>query len=559
MSEPAKAAAHEAAQKYAQNKCLTLVSSASTLAVEANGNKPHSQTPSPTPGNSERFASPSHQKKLPSSGQDAGSESDCGEDTPFDETTDFGIDKNIARAALTALGPDGMFLSATGDISKTSKPGSRKKKNFSEMDEDERLLASEDAKKLTSRQRRQLRNRVSARHFRLRRKEYISHLESLVVNMTAKINKLDRALNECQEEGKRLKHALDHGQNPLASQVSNNMTRDTSNMEIYQHAGLTQSAGLLPVKTQTGHNFIPNFVLPNQQQMPMSQEQFHHQSLLPIAPTHYNIPSPDGISHNSSALFSGLKNSTLADDIPAANFRQQILPSPASSSPSSTSTSAVQQVMGTSRPPQTTPRNETADAIRMKPNVVNLLPMYPDVSPMPISTQPYALDVQSTGLYNTFDMNGMGTQVDYANFSIDNNQMWNPDGGMMEGLIQVPNTQIYRSMLPSLEEQLAKSESSKKSNKIPDAQSGSNPSKLDLSDSSTPRTVFEKDLPKKEASEKDGPDKDSSGLDTFEGIAASNVTDKVISLATGEDAKLSNLVADAVLKRLDLQMSRLKV
>lgn len=46
----------------------------------------------------------------------------------------------------------------------------RMKKDEDEMDEDERLLASEDGKKLSSKERRQLRNKVSARAFRSRRK-----------------------------------------------------------------------------------------------------------------------------------------------------------------------------------------------------------------------------------------------------------------------------------------------------------------------------------------------------------------------------------------------------
>lgn len=46
----------------------------------------------------------------------------------------------------------------------------RMKKDEEDMDEDERLLASEEGKKLTSKERRQLRNKVSARAFRSRRK-----------------------------------------------------------------------------------------------------------------------------------------------------------------------------------------------------------------------------------------------------------------------------------------------------------------------------------------------------------------------------------------------------
>jgi len=53
----------------------------------------------------------------------------------------------------------------------------RMRKEEEDMDEDERLLASEEGKKLSSKERRQLRNKVSARAFRSRRKEYIGQLE----------------------------------------------------------------------------------------------------------------------------------------------------------------------------------------------------------------------------------------------------------------------------------------------------------------------------------------------------------------------------------------------
>jgi hypothetical protein len=46
----------------------------------------------------------------------------------------------------------------------------RMRKEEEDMDEDERLLASEEGKKLSSKERRQLRNKVSARAFRSRRK-----------------------------------------------------------------------------------------------------------------------------------------------------------------------------------------------------------------------------------------------------------------------------------------------------------------------------------------------------------------------------------------------------
>ena len=51
----------------------------------------------------------------------------------------------------------------------------RAKKDEEDMDEDERLLASEEGKKLSSKERRQLRNKVSARAFRSRRKGKCAH------------------------------------------------------------------------------------------------------------------------------------------------------------------------------------------------------------------------------------------------------------------------------------------------------------------------------------------------------------------------------------------------
>ncbi|KAJ4362667.1 hypothetical protein N0V95_001375 [Ascochyta clinopodiicola] len=75
----------------------------------------------------------------------------------------------------------------------------RAKKDEEDMDEDERLLASEEGKKLSSKERRQLRNKVSARAFRSRRKEYIGQLEGEVamkVNEANELRSQNRALME---------------------------------------------------------------------------------------------------------------------------------------------------------------------------------------------------------------------------------------------------------------------------------------------------------------------------------------------------------------------------
>ncbi|KAI9170944.1 BZIP-type transcription factor MBZ1 [Paramyrothecium foliicola] len=80
----------------------------------------------------------------------------------------------------------------------------RSKKEEDDMDEDERLLASEEGKKLSSKERRQLRNKVSARAFRSRRKEYISQLESEIANKVNENGELRVQNRALIDENKRL-------------------------------------------------------------------------------------------------------------------------------------------------------------------------------------------------------------------------------------------------------------------------------------------------------------------------------------------------------------------
>ncbi|KAF9883501.1 hypothetical protein FE257_003415 [Aspergillus nanangensis] len=78
------------------------------------------------------------------------------------------------------------------------------KKDEQDMDADERLLASEEGKKLTSKERRQLRNKVSARAFRSRRKEYIGQLEGEVAARTNEAHDLRLQNRTLYEENSRL-------------------------------------------------------------------------------------------------------------------------------------------------------------------------------------------------------------------------------------------------------------------------------------------------------------------------------------------------------------------
>ncbi|KAH8677852.1 hypothetical protein BX600DRAFT_545558 [Xylariales sp. PMI_506] len=80
----------------------------------------------------------------------------------------------------------------------------RPKKDEDDMDEDERLLNSEEGKKLSSKERRQLRNKVSARAFRSRRKEYITQLESEIASKVTENGDLRAQNRALMEENKRL-------------------------------------------------------------------------------------------------------------------------------------------------------------------------------------------------------------------------------------------------------------------------------------------------------------------------------------------------------------------
>lgn len=80
----------------------------------------------------------------------------------------------------------------------------RMRKDEEDMDEDERLLASEEGKKLSSKERRQLRNKVSARAFRSRRKEYIGQLEGEIAVKVNENNDLRAQNRALMEENTRL-------------------------------------------------------------------------------------------------------------------------------------------------------------------------------------------------------------------------------------------------------------------------------------------------------------------------------------------------------------------
>ncbi|KKA27184.1 hypothetical protein TD95_004679 [Thielaviopsis punctulata] len=148
------------------------------------------------------------------------------------------------------------------------------KKEEEDMDEDERLLASEEGKKLSSKERRQLRNKVSARAFRSRRKEYISHLEAEISNKVTENGDLRAQNRALMEENKRLS---DLTRMLLASPSFSNFLDNLSANAIAAEAQ-TQNQVAQPIKQEQRQ--IPKDVNPyaaslhsQQPAMPMIPEQ----------------------------------------------------------------------------------------------------------------------------------------------------------------------------------------------------------------------------------------------------------------------------------------------
>ncbi|KAL9052925.1 MAG: hypothetical protein Q9162_005103 [Coniocarpon cinnabarinum] len=129
-----------------------------------------------------------------------------------------------------------------------------------DMDEDERLLASEEGKKLSSKERRQLRNKVSARAFRLRRKEHITTLEGEVATKVNECNQLRITNRHLLEQNRQLtqlcKAMLGH---PGFNTFMEDMSNDPSLLQAFP----PQSQ---PSSTSNSQNTQP-------QQGPVKQEQ----------------------------------------------------------------------------------------------------------------------------------------------------------------------------------------------------------------------------------------------------------------------------------------------
>lgn len=135
------------------------------------------------------------QKPLPSTHSREASRSGSSAKPPTDPIVEESISRllNQMRHSSVASSNDDDAATPTGNG--TLSNSARMRKDEEDMDEDERLLASEEGKKLSSKERRQLRNKVSARAFRSRRKEYIGQLEGEIAAKASEADDL-RAKNE---------------------------------------------------------------------------------------------------------------------------------------------------------------------------------------------------------------------------------------------------------------------------------------------------------------------------------------------------------------------------
>ncbi|RYP46037.1 hypothetical protein DL768_007717 [Monosporascus sp. mg162] len=203
----------------------------------------------------------------------------------------------------------------------------RPKKEEDEMDEDERLLASEEGKKLSSKERRQLRNKVSARAFRSRRKEYISQLEAEIATKVTENSDLRSQNRALVEENRRLS---DLTKMLLASPSFSNFLEHLSQ----NPAALPQSQAPKVEQRQPGPQQIPKDVNPYvatqhaQQQtggMVMVPEQAMDFSMLNIEgdasfnyqPTVFTVETPEMPEIDTSVLSE--KPSHAVDEVPASD------------------------------------------------------------------------------------------------------------------------------------------------------------------------------------------------------------------------------------------------
>lgn len=170
----------------------------------------------------------------------------------------------------------------------------RSKKEGEEMDEDEKLLASEEGKRLTSKERRQLRNKVSARAFRSRRKEYINQLESENANRQHQIDELVHRNHALLEENSKYRAFVEKLiQHPAFSPFLEDFSREFDMLPTNRN--MMSAASSLPPTTSATAAFsqppqMNQMCMPQNMGQPMPPNSGHYQVNTTFVP---DMPFPD--------------------------------------------------------------------------------------------------------------------------------------------------------------------------------------------------------------------------------------------------------------------------
>ncbi|RSL67187.1 BZIP-type transcription factor MBZ1 [Fusarium duplospermum] len=207
------------------------------------------------------------------------------------QPTDPIVEQKITQL-LNSMRAKPSMPDAQGQSPLTNLP--RAKKDEDDMDEDERLLASEEGKKLSSKERRQLRNKVSARAFRSRRKEYISQLESEIANKVNENGDLRSQNRALVEENKRL---TDLTRMLLSSSSFSNFLDTLSN----NPAASTAPTPQLKVEPQQEQRQMPKDINPYNSQQ--SQQQQIGMAMIPEQNMDFSMLSLDNAYNFQPQVF----------------------------------------------------------------------------------------------------------------------------------------------------------------------------------------------------------------------------------------------------------------
>lgn len=523
----------------------------------------------------------SKNRKRSSTTTSSGDEADKDEEL----SNDYGYNHKITNAAMKALGSDGIDLAmqfANGAVplpaftdnalpvkisvanSNSSIPNSMKrKKNPADMDDDERILASDEAKKLTSRQRRQLRNRVSARHFRLRRKEYINHLEALVINMTSKINKISSQSEDSKQSDRLL--ALIGAQYPAILRQAQVQIQITP--EMVQEPLVEQQKQLQNLQNQ--HSNAGSGAC---QHIPCS-------SAPSIAFS--NKPESETVSANNTAslpnnndVYSLSNQSFISDFLSSKNISSSAVSSSSLSSLSSSSSyqavNAGHDLLGwdnkQEQDTQTTQIQPVTimDSIRMKPNIVNLLPSLSSKPISPPSSSSPSSSTSSDAAHRSFknELQNENFDLSVLKYNFQWNEELDPNSTLMAphnptGFIQLPNQRIYRSVVPDLEKQLENMEivrtnAYEKEPELKDSKTVYKDNHVDMKPATGPEQTNPCDPKPKEDHRSLSPSAIEKGK--IESPAFQDTKEEQLAYH-----KLSMVTAEAIFGRLDLQMASIQI